>query len=114
MNEIEAAKLQAYLWHWTRTRPSWHQQSAQQIAAELARDVDFSNIRVATWLQSPDGGTIIQIVQNALPYPYNYGADVLADAIEIAARQRTEKERLYTLGGGTAVAVLLVMWLRSL
>jgi hypothetical protein len=111
VNETEIARLQAFLRQWTHVRPAWHQRSAEDIAAELAADADFGTIRLAGWLQSPDGALIIQIVQSVLPYPYNYGADVLADAIQIAARQRTERQRTRTLVGGLAVAALAVFLL---
>lgn len=111
MNETEVARLSAFLQQWTHTRPAWHQRSAEDIAAELAADADFDTIRLAGWLQTPDGALIAQIVQSVLLYPYNYGADVLADAIQIAARQRTERQRGLTLVGGLALAALVVFLL---
>jgi hypothetical protein len=111
VNETEVARLRAFLREWTCTHPSWHQRSAEHIAAELAADANFGTIRLAGWLQTPDGALIIQIVQSVLPYPYNYGADVLADAIQIAARQRTERQRGFILIGGLALAALVVFLL---
>jgi hypothetical protein len=114
MNETEIVKLQSYLQGWTQGHPGWQQSPAQDIAAELARDADFGVIRVAGWLRSPEGTLIRQIVDSVLPYPYNYGADVLAEAIRIAAQQRTENQRLLTFIGGAAAAALLVMGLSRL
>jgi hypothetical protein len=112
MNENEIARLQAYLQQWIRNNPTWHQRAAEDIAAELARDADFSTIRLAGWLRTPDGTLTTQIVQSVLPYPYSYGAKVLADAIQIAARQRTRSERLQALGAGTVVALVVILGLR--
>jgi hypothetical protein len=112
MNENEIARLQAYLQQWIRDNPAWHQRAAEDIAAELARDADFNTIRLAGWLRTPDGVLTTQIVQSILPYPYNYGAKVLADAVQIAARQRTRSERLQALSGGMAVALLVILGLR--
>jgi hypothetical protein len=108
VNETEVARLGSYLRQWTQTHPYWHQRSAEDIADELAADADFGTIRLAGWLQTPDGTLITRIVQDVLPYPYNYGADVLADAIQIAARQRTERQRGLTLLGGAGLAALVV------
>src|SRR5262249_9348475 len=63
------------------------------VAAEPAADADFEVVKLAGWMQTPAGVLITQIVESVLPYPNNYGADVLADAIQIAARQRTERQR---------------------
>src|SRR5260370_31986060 len=87
MNDNDAARLRAYLQRWIRANPAWHQRAAEDIALELARDADFSTIRLASWLRTPDGALITQAVAGVLPYPYNYGAKVLTDAVQIAAHQ---------------------------
>jgi len=108
---LEVAELEAFLRQWTSTRPLWQHRSAEDIAGDLATDVDFGTIRLAGWLQTPDGALIAQVVQRALPYPYNYGADVLANAVQIAAEQRTQRERTWTLVGGGGLAMLVVFLL---
>jgi hypothetical protein len=112
MNSVDVTRLEGFLRQWTRTHPLWQHRAAEDIAAELAADVDFGTIRLAGWLQSPDGALIAQTVQHVLPYPYNYGADLLADAVKIAAAQRTERQRGLTLVGGIGLAGL-VMFLLS-
>ena len=112
MNENEIARLQAYLQQWIRSNPGWRQRAAEDIAAELTRDADFTTIRLAGWLRTPDGALTERIVQNILPYPYNYGAEVLADAVQIAAHQRTRSERLQALGGGIVIAMIVILGLR--
>ena len=111
MNDQEYAKLEIFLRQWVRTHPLWHQLSAEDIAAELAADVDWGMIRLASWMQTPDGALITHIVQRVLPYPYNYGADVLAEAVRIAATQRTERQRGLTLAGGIGLAAMAVFLL---
>jgi hypothetical protein len=113
MNDTEYAKLEAVLRHWVRTHPLWRQLSAEDIAAELVTEVDWGTIRLAGWMQTPDGALITLIVERVLPYPYNYGADVLADAVCIAARQRTERQRGLTLAGGIGLAVVVFLLGRS-
>jgi hypothetical protein len=52
-------------------------------------------------------------VESVLPAPYHYGADALAEAIEVAARQRTVRQRQEVLVGGGLIAAALVFGLRS-
>jgi hypothetical protein len=113
MNQDQVMSLQAYLQRWTRTHPSWWQWSAEDIASELAQDADFQTIRWADWLQSPDGELIESVVSRLLPPPYNYSADVLADAVKIAAHQRTRRRRLEVLGAGGVMALLLILGFRG-
>jgi hypothetical protein len=113
MNPDDIARFAAYLRQWTSSHPGWQYQSVQEIATELARDADFETIKLAAWLRSPEGQLIERVVQGVLPYPYNYGADVPAEAVQIAARQRTTRQRLEVLAGGGVVAVLLVLAFRN-
>jgi folate-dependent phosphoribosylglycinamide formyltransferase PurN len=103
---------EAYLGQLVRTHTPWHQLSAEDIAAQLAAEIDFDTIRLAGWMQTLDGALITEVVQRVLPYPYNYGADVLANAVCIAAGQRTEGQRALTLMGGIGLAVLVMFLLR--
>ena len=111
MKDSEAVKLEAFLRQWTRTHPFWQRSSAEDIANDLAADADFGAIRLAVWLQTPEGALVTQVVHRVLPYPYNYGADVLAEAVQIAAAQRTERQRTWTLVGGIGLAGLVVFLL---
>jgi hypothetical protein len=112
MNDNDAVRLRAYLQRWIRANPTWHQRAAEDIALELARDADFSTIRLASWLRTPGGALITQAVAGVLPCPSNYGAKVLTDAVQIAARQRTRRERLQALAGGTVIAMAIILGLR--
>lgn len=113
MNQDEITRLEIYLPRWMEAHPYWLQGSADDLATELARDADFNLIKWADWLESPDGELIDSIVSGLLPPPYNYGADVLADAVKIAARQRTRRRRLEVLGAGGVMALLLILGFRS-
>ena len=116
MAEIEAARLQAYLRAWTAAHPGWQARSAEDIAAELMRDIDFVAIQLAGWLQTPDGQLVSRVVVSALPYPENAAAKVMATAIQIAARQRTTRQRVGAVGVGMVAAVVLIYllgrWMR--
>lgn len=113
MNQYEITELEVYLRQWIAAHPDQRRWSTDEIAAELAQDADFNLIKLAGWLQTPDGQIIEHAVGQVLPYPYNYGADVLVEAVKIAARQRTRKERLdaLALGGGVALVIVLILGL---
>jgi hypothetical protein len=108
MNKREIDSLQTFLRHWIQNNSTWRECSAEDIAEELANDPDFSMVRLAGWLRAADSRLIAQIVQSVLPYPYNYGAGLLTEAVLIAARQRTSTERLRALAAGTGIAVFPV------
>lgn len=69
-----------------------------------------SGSRAGSGLQT--SALITQAVGSVLPYPYNYGAKVLTDAVQIAACQRTRRERLQALAGGMVIAMAIILGLR--
>jgi hypothetical protein len=64
-------------------------------------------------MRTPDGALIATIVEKALPYPANVGAEVLVEAIQIAARRRTRTQRIGALTIGAAAAALVWMLFNS-
>jgi hypothetical protein len=113
MNPDELAKLDSYLRQWTSRNSGWQDRSPEEIATAWAHDADFSTIKLAAWLRTSDGQLIQRVVEGALPFPYNYGADVLTQAVQIAARQRTTRQRLEALAVGGSLAVALVLAFRA-
>lgn len=113
MNPNEVAKLDSYLRQWIDHNPGWQRWFPAEIAAAWAQDADFTVIKLAAWLRTPDGQLIQQVVEGILPFPYNYGTDVLTEAIQIAARQRTTRQRLETAAVGGGLAVVLVLAVRA-
>jgi hypothetical protein len=112
MNDQQVAALGIYVHNWgARQSYGWHGRTAQDIATELTRDAAFLDLRLAGWLESPDGSLIAQIVVRSLPFPARIGAQVLAEAIQIAAQQRTDRNRTITLlaGIGAALAVYVLL-----
>jgi hypothetical protein len=108
VNNYEHAKLEAFLRQWVHAHPHWRQLSAEDLASELAAEVDWGTMRLAGWMETPDGAVITQVVEHVLPYPYNYGADVLAEAVRIAASQRTGRQVTLTIVGGLGLAAVVV------
>src|SRR6266704_1440006 len=98
MSEIDYSKLQAYLRQWLRTQPyGCHRNGAHAIASQLINDAAFMDIRLARWLQSPDGSMIARTVVSVVPYPAGEAVSVMTEAIKIAAGRRTAKEVVATV-----------------
>ena len=107
MDQSEAAKLRAYLQRWRLANPYRWQQGAQVVANDLALDTAFTDIKLAGFLESPDGAVIAQVVQSILPFPGNLEATVMIDAIKVAASKRTSGQKLGVLLVGALVVVIL-------
>src|SRR5579884_1163607 len=89
MNQKQAVRLEAYLRQWRIAFPYRWQQGADLVASELMSDLEFTDIKIASLLESPAGVTVTQVVERALPFPASAEVAVMVKAIEIAARQRT-------------------------
>ncbi|MEV8515865.1 hypothetical protein [Dactylosporangium sp. NPDC051484] len=115
MRTVDYGPLASYLDYWVRRQPfGWHHRGAQSIANEWINDLAFADIRLARWLATPEGGAITTVVRAVLlPYPTNHAASVLIEAINIAARQRTNKQIVLTGAGGLAAAIVVYMALSN-
>lgn len=109
MDQAEAVKLQTYLQRWRLANPYRWQQGAQVVASDLMKDAGFADIKLAGFLQRPDGKVIAQVVQSILPFPGNLEAGVMIEAIQIAATRRSDEQRVGVLFAGALGALLL--WL---
>jgi hypothetical protein len=107
MKASEAAKLQAFLRHWRATNPHRWRQGGQVVANDLMQETAFTDIKIAGLLESPGGATIAQVVKSLLPFPANAEAAVLIEAVEIAAKKRTNGQVVGTLAVGVLVAIIL-------
>ena len=121
MTDPTARKLLLFLQRWLREHPSWasapgwyyRPHSANDIASELLQDAEFSEVKLATWLKSPDGVLIQTVVGWVLPQPQGLEFTLLVDAISLAAQAQQDNER--GLAGGWTVVVgamvaLLLFW----
>lgn len=107
VTQEDIAKLQAYLRRYRVVNPQRWRQGAQVVANDLANDAAFTDIKVAAFLESPDGKVIAQVVQSVLPFPGAIEAGVMIEAIEIASKRQTVGQRVGALLIG-ALAVLLL------
>jgi hypothetical protein len=110
MNDADA--LVAYLRGWISAHPGWHRASASDLAEQLAREADFTEIRIAGWLRTPQARFIQQAVMRVLPPTDRVAVGLLSEAVQIAAAQRTRGERLFA-GGAVVVGVLIFAALQS-
>jgi hypothetical protein len=114
MDKQSADDLRQFLISWQNTHAySCHFQDPQLLADELGKCVQFETIRIAGWLESPQGASIAQVVESAMPFPMNLEAQTMTAAIEIAARRRTSDQAVLTLVVGL-IAVLLIWGIFSL
>jgi hypothetical protein len=126
MTDPTARALHAFLQRWLREHPLWaysprgwyHQlRSVSDIASELLQDAEFGEVKLASWLQSPDGVLIQTVVGWVLPQPHGAEFKLMVAAISSAAQARQDNERglagVLTLVAGAMLALLLFSVLRS-
>jgi hypothetical protein len=116
-----ALKLNAFLQRWllehtvwAHSQPGWYYtpRAASDIANELLQDAEFNEIKLGSWLQSPDGVLIQTVVGQVLPQPYSIEFSVLVEAISLAAQAQRDNDRglaagLTVVGAATLVLLLL-------
>jgi len=108
MRQDEIAKLQTYLQHYRTANPYRWRQGAQVVSNDLMTDAAFTDIKLAEFLESPEGKVIAQVVQSVLPFPGDIEASVMIEAIETAAKRQTVGQRVGVLFIG--VLAVLVIW----
>jgi hypothetical protein len=117
-----ALRLRAFLSCWLAEHPSWAYQgppwaqqrrSARDIANDLLQEAEFREIQLATWVRSPDGALIAQVVTWVLPPTQALEFQLLVDAISVAAdaKHRDEQQRAATVGAiGLVVLIIYGIW----
>ncbi len=108
MKQSQAVRLQAYLWQWKRLNPYRWRQGASVVAHDLMQDVAFTDIKLASMLETSRGVTITQVVESVLPFPANAETAVMVEAIEIAAKKQSSGQVVGTLAIGVLVALILL------
>lgn len=110
----EADRLTAYLQRWRARNPNRWRQGPQVVATDLLQDTAFTDIKVAGFLETPDGAAIARVVQSALPFPASAEVGVMVEAIKIAAKKQTAGQVVGTvLIGVVAVRVCYLGALRQ-
>jgi hypothetical protein len=107
MKQTEAAKLKVCLQRWRALNPYRWRQGAQIVANDLMQEAAFVDIKVAGFLEAPDGAAIAQVVQNVLPFPGDAEAAVMIEAIKIAAKEQTTRQVIGTVLVGALCVIIL-------
>lgn len=106
----------APLWHGSisplRPRTSVFSDESRPTADELARefvaDAEFQSFRLGTWLSTPDGEVFAQAVEMVMPPFYRQDAELLVDALRLAAKLQQRNERV---AGGVLIGAAVVIGL---
>jgi hypothetical protein len=77
--------------------------SQDEVAAELASDVEFAEVGLCSFWRDPRVEEVREVLLS-VPDPYGLGipADLLATAMALACSKRVRRSRIAALVGGTA------------
>jgi hypothetical protein len=107
VKQSEAVKLQTFLQLWRATHQQLWRQGVWAVANDLIGNAAFMDIKFAGVLESPIGASITQLVESALPFPGSAETAVMVEAIEIAARKKSNDQVVGTLAVGVLIAVVI-------
>jgi hypothetical protein len=85
------------------------QHTAGEAAQWLLADAEFKALKLGNWLSTPDGQLVMEAVEMVTPAPYAEDARLLAEALQVAAKQQQADARAKLAGvltlAGIAVAI---------
>ena len=86
------------------------QHTASEVAQWLLADAGFKALRLGNWLSTPDGTLVMAAIEMLAPAPYTQDIELLAEALQLAARQQQADARAkiaaaIALGGVAALAI---------
>lgn len=85
------------------------QHDARAVAAWLLADAEFKAMKLGNWISTPDAQLVLAAIEMIAPAPYADDVQLLADAIQIAARQQQADARgkIFAIAaiGAAAVAI---------
>lgn len=129
-DDPHAQRLQLYLARWLPTHPGWawttdgpsntlpwarslRHRSADEVARELAQDVDFLAVGLADWLRSPDGELITAVIATLGLLPPE--AQLLIDAVRLAGdlQHASGQGRAGALAGAALLVTAAILILGS-
>jgi hypothetical protein len=120
--EAVAQFLEEFIHDWPRD-PTWqagpfgfrplpamaYQVSVDELAGQILQTVGFRALRLGSWLNTPDGELIAAAVELLTPPPYAIDAQLLIDALEVAANRQRSAEREKVMGIGVVAAIGAVL-----
>lgn len=81
------------------------QHTASEIAKALLADAEFRALKLGTWLNTPDGELLAAAVVTLAP-PHQEDANLLIEALQLAAQQQLADARAKLLVVGALVAAI--------
>jgi hypothetical protein len=85
------------------------QHTAAEVAQWLLADAEFKALRLGNWLSTPDGKLVMTAIGMLAPAPYAQDVELLAEALQLAAKQQQTEARAKIIGalalGGVALAI---------
>ena len=117
-DELKAQRLDTFLRRWTQQHPYWAHvdpygigplRSAEVLAETLLAETEFAEVRLATWLESPDGQLIRTVVVGLLPSWQRLEVELLVEGVMAAAqaRRRNQQGVAAVLTGATVLGLVL-------
>lgn len=85
--------------------------TAEEIARWYLKDAEFRSLKLGTWLGTEEGEVITWAIEQCLPLGYREDAELLIDALKLAAvlQQKEDRKAAAVLAGGViALTGLLV------
>jgi hypothetical protein len=89
--------------------PIASQHTADDVAEWLLADAEFRALKLGNWLSTPDGELVMTAIGMLAPAPYAQDAQLLAEALQLAARRQQDDARKKIFAaiaiGGAVVAI---------
>lgn len=89
--------------------PLASQHTASDVAGWLLADAGFRALKLGNWLSTPDGQLVTDAIEMLAPAPYAQDAQLLAEALQLAARQQQADARTKIAAaiaiGGAVIAI---------
>jgi hypothetical protein len=76
------------------------------VAQALLGETEFRALKLGTWLNTPSGEVLAAAVEQLSPPPYAQDAQLLIEALQLAAKQQQNEARKTLLAGAAFAGVL--------
>lgn len=94
-------------WAWPQPGPTMASKyTPRDVATSLLKETEFRALKLGTWLSTPDGELLAAAVEAIAPPPYRQDAELLVDALKLAAQLQQAEARQKILAGGAALGLV--------
>jgi hypothetical protein len=95
-----------YGWGWNMQPSVASRHTASEIAKAMLADAEFRALKLGTWLNTPDGELLAAAVTTLAPPPYQEDAQLLIEALQLAAQQQQADARTKLLVAGALLTAI--------